>query len=39
MFKSIVSTGKPTATTLPQARTASTAELNATLETAVTTAA
>ena len=32
MFKSIVSTGKPTATTLPQARTASTAELNATLK-------
>lgn len=37
--KSIVSTGNPTATTVPPARTASTAPLNADLATAVTTAA
>ena len=37
--RSIVSTGNPTATTLPVARTASTAWLKATLETAVITVA
>ncbi len=39
MFKSMLSGGRPTATIVPPARTASTAELKAAFETAVTTAA
>ena len=38
MLRSIISEGRPTATTRPPARTESTAWLKATLETAVTTA-